>query len=52
MPSRAREARGREPLLPEQAITLQDVVDAYTINAAFALKTGAHDRQPGAGQAR
>ncbi len=32
------EARGREPLLPEQSISLQDVVDAYTINAAFALK--------------
>jgi len=32
------EARGREPLLPEQALTLQTVVDAYTINAAFALK--------------
>ena len=33
-----REARGREPLLPEQSITLQDAVDAYTINAAYALK--------------
>ena len=33
-----REARGREPLLLEQSIGLQDVVDAYTINAAFALK--------------
>jgi predicted amidohydrolase YtcJ len=32
------EARGQEPLLPEQSISLQDVVDAYTINAAFALK--------------
>ncbi len=32
------EARGREPLLPEQSISLQDAVDAYTINAAFALK--------------
>jgi predicted amidohydrolase YtcJ len=32
------EARGKEPLLPEQAIGLQDIVDAYTINAAFALK--------------
>jgi predicted amidohydrolase YtcJ len=32
------EARGREPLLPEQAISLQDMVDAYTINAAYALK--------------
>jgi hypothetical protein len=33
-----REARGREALLPEQSISLQDAVDAYTINAAFALK--------------
>ena len=33
-----REARGRDALLPEQSIGLQDVVDAYTINAAFALK--------------
>lgn len=33
-----REARGGEPLLPEQSISLKDVVDAYTINAAFALK--------------
>jgi predicted amidohydrolase YtcJ len=33
-----REAKGQEPLLPEQSINLQDVVDAYTINAAFALK--------------
>ena len=33
-----RESRGREPLLLEQSIGLQDVVDAYTINAAFALK--------------
>jgi predicted amidohydrolase YtcJ len=33
-----REARGQEPLLPEQSITLQDAVDAYTINAAYALK--------------
>jgi predicted amidohydrolase YtcJ len=32
------EERGREPLLPEQSIGLQDIVDAYTINAAFALK--------------
>ena len=32
------EARGKEPLLPEQAIGLQDIVDAYTINAAFALR--------------
>lgn len=32
------EARGREPLLPEQSIPLQAIVDAYTINAAFALK--------------
>jgi predicted amidohydrolase YtcJ len=33
-----REARGRAPLLPEQSLALQDAVDAYTINAAFALK--------------
>ncbi len=32
------EGRGREPLLPEQALDLQTLVDAYTINAAFALK--------------
>ncbi len=32
------EERGRPPLLPEQSLTLQDMVDAYTINAAFALK--------------
>jgi predicted amidohydrolase YtcJ len=32
------EGRGHEPLLPEQSIGLQDMVDAYTINAAFALK--------------
>ena len=32
------ESRGRKPLLPEQSIPLQAVVDAYTINAAFALK--------------
>ena len=32
------EARGREPLLPEQSIPLRAVLDAYTINAAFALK--------------
>jgi predicted amidohydrolase YtcJ len=32
------EARGHEPLLPEQSIPLQTVVDAYAINAAFALK--------------
>ncbi len=32
------EARGREPLLPEQAISIRDAVDAYTINAAFALR--------------
>src|SRR5215469_1623668 len=32
------ESRGREPLLPEQSIPLQAVVDAYTINAAFALE--------------
>jgi predicted amidohydrolase YtcJ len=32
------ERRGQPPLLPEQSLTLQDMVDAYTINAAFALK--------------
>ena len=32
------EARGSEPLLPEQSIPLQAIVDAYTINAAIALK--------------
>lgn len=32
------ESRGREPLLPEQSIPLQAIVEAYTINAAFALK--------------
>ncbi len=32
------EGRGKEPLLPDEAIGLQYVVDAYTINAAFALK--------------
>ncbi len=32
------EARGKAPLLPEQSISLQDAVDAYTINAAYALK--------------
>ena len=33
-----RAGRGADPLLPEQAIPLQVAVDAYTINAAFALK--------------
>ena len=32
------EGRGKPPLLPEQSLSLQDMVDAYTINAAFALK--------------
>ena len=32
------EGRGHEPLLPEQGIRVQDIVDGYTINAAFALK--------------
>jgi predicted amidohydrolase YtcJ len=32
------EARGKEPLLPAEALGLQEIVDAYTINAAFALK--------------
>ena len=30
--------KGQKPLLPEQSIPLQDIVDAYTINAAYALK--------------
>ena len=30
--------RGQPPLLPEQSIGLQEMVDGYTINAAFALK--------------
>jgi predicted amidohydrolase YtcJ len=30
--------RDQEPLLPEQSVGLQDMLDAYTINAAFALK--------------
>jgi hypothetical protein len=33
-----RESRGSEPLLPKQSLPLQAVVDAYTINAAFALR--------------
>ena len=32
------EGRGRTALLPDQALALQDMVDAYTINAASALK--------------
>ncbi len=32
------ERRGAPALLPEQSLSLQDMVDAYTINAAFALK--------------
>jgi predicted amidohydrolase YtcJ len=32
------EGRGRPALLPDQSLTLQDMVDAYTINAASALK--------------
>ncbi len=32
------ERRGQPALLPEQGLTLQDMVDAYTINAAFAMK--------------
>jgi predicted amidohydrolase YtcJ len=32
------EAPGKAPLLPEQAIGIQDAVDAYTIHAAFALR--------------
>jgi predicted amidohydrolase YtcJ len=30
--------RGEPALLPEQSLTLQDMIDAYTINAAAALK--------------
>jgi hypothetical protein len=30
--------RGEEPLLPNESIGLQDVVDAYTIHAAYALR--------------
>jgi predicted amidohydrolase YtcJ len=33
-----RESRGGAPLVPEQSIPLQSLIDAYTINAAFALK--------------
>lgn len=33
-----REAKDREVLLPGESIGLQDMVDAYTINAAYALK--------------
>jgi predicted amidohydrolase YtcJ len=32
------ESRGKPVLLPEQSLGLQDMVDAYTIRAAFALK--------------
>jgi predicted amidohydrolase YtcJ len=32
------EGRGKDPLLSEQSLGLQDVVDAYTINAAIALR--------------
>ena len=32
------EGRSHPALLPEQSLTLQDMVDAYTINAATALK--------------
>jgi predicted amidohydrolase YtcJ len=32
------ESAGKPALLPEQSIRLQDAVDAYTINAAYALK--------------
>ncbi len=35
--TRAR-SRGEPALLPEQALTVQEVVDAYTTNAAFALR--------------
>ena len=32
------ERKGAPPLLPDEALTLQDMVDAYTINAAIALR--------------
>jgi hypothetical protein len=32
------ERRGAAPLLPEEGLSIQDVVDAYTINAARALR--------------
>jgi len=32
------EGRGQPALLPEQSLTLQNMIDAYTINAASALK--------------
>jgi predicted amidohydrolase YtcJ len=32
------EGAGHPALLPEQSLTLQNMVDAYTINAAYALK--------------
>jgi predicted amidohydrolase YtcJ len=32
------EAPGKEPLYPQEALTIQTVVDAYTVNAAYALK--------------
>jgi predicted amidohydrolase YtcJ len=35
------ESKGKPPLLPEQSLTLQNIVDAYTINAAHALKAEA-----------
>jgi predicted amidohydrolase YtcJ len=32
------QGRGQEPLFSEEGIRVQDIVDAYTINAAYALK--------------
>jgi predicted amidohydrolase YtcJ len=32
------EAPGKDPLYPEEALTIQTAVDAYTVNAAYALK--------------
>jgi len=32
------EAPGREPLFPEEALKIQDLVDAYTVNAAYACR--------------
>ncbi len=39
------ERRGLPALLPEQSLTLQDMVDAYTINAASCTEAGTHHRQ-------
>ena len=31
-------SKGKPPLLPEQSLSIQDLVDAYTTNAAYALR--------------